>query len=291
MKRLLKTALVFLHVPLRGVAMTVAPRSELRLRVISALVLVVVAIVAIWQGGLLFQAFWGLAAIVCFFEWISVSITGVRPLQYVVAAFTVLILSTQPVQFNPTLIASLALSLAFAAFFSPSNRRIWAPLGLIYAGAFVFSMTALRASPALGFIAVFWLCVIVWISDVCAFFVGRRVGGPKLLPTISPKKTWSGFLGGIAGGVMASLVVLLIAGLTLKWQHLVLAALLSVAAAAGDLLESGFKRYFGVKDSGASIPGHGGVLDRIDGLMAAVVIAALIGLGRNADMASGLLRW
>jgi phosphatidate cytidylyltransferase len=277
--------------PLNNVPPTKSPQSELYLRVTSALILVTIALFAIWQGGVLFQLFWGLTAIVCFFEWVSCSIKGFRPIQYIIAAFMVAAFTSQPFSFNNSLVAGTILSLAFAAFFSPPGQRIWAPTGLIYVTAFAFSLVFLRASPEFGIASVLWVCCIVWGSDVAAFFVGRSIGGPKLMPRISPKKTWSGFTGGILGGIFSCCFVLSIAGIAIKWQHLGLAAVISIAGAAGDLGESAFKRHFDVKDSGTSIPGHGGALDRADGLIIAAIMAVLIGILHHPDPATGLLKW
>jgi phosphatidate cytidylyltransferase len=276
--------------------MSLKPQSELYSRIISASVLASLALASIWYGGIFFQAFWGLTAFLCFLEWINISAPGVRPIQYIIASFMIVVFSTSPVSFSmqfftSKLLLGAALSLTFACFFSPSGKRIWIGAGLVYATAFVFSLVLLRASPSYGLVALCWLCGIVWLADVAAFFTGRTIGGPKLMPKISPKKTWSGFIGGVLGGVLASYIVLNLAGVPLKWQHLALAVVLSVAVAAGDLFESAFKRHFGVKDSGSLIPGHGGVLDRADGLIAAAIIAVVIGLSRNSDPALGLLQW
>ncbi len=271
--------------------MTSTKSNELNSRIVSATVLVILALVSMWWGGLLFQAFWALTAFLCFFECISISMPGIRPILYIVASFVILVVSAQTISFSSSVIVSLIISSLFTWFFSVPGKRVWAISGLVYASAFAFSMTVIRASPNAGLVAIFWLCGIVWLSDVAAYFVGRTFGGPKLMPKISPKKTWSGFVGGIAGGILASCLILYFADISAKWQHYILAVLLSMAVAVGDLLESAFKRHFNVKDSGSLIPGHGGVLDRADGLMAAAITAAIIGYLRNADPAIGLLQW
>ena len=116
--------------------------------------------------------------------------------------------------------------------------------------------------------SVLFLVVVIWATDIGAYLVGRLVGGPKLAPVLSPGKTWSGAAGGLASSLLAGLVV--------PPGMPVLALLLGVACQAGDLLESGIKRHVGVKDSGHLIPGHGGLLDRLDGLLAAAPVAALV---------------
>jgi phosphatidate cytidylyltransferase len=154
-------------------------------------------------------------------------------------------------------------------------------------------MWLLRSDPRLGLVAVLFLFSIVWVADVLAYFTGRAFGGPKLAPRISPKKTWSGMVGGLLGGTAAGLLLLALSGLEVRWIHAVLAALLSVASVLGDLFESAFKRHFAVKDSGHLIPGHGGFMDRLDGFLVAAALAALIGVlhaGLSAA-ATGLLEW
>jgi phosphatidate cytidylyltransferase len=144
--------------------------------------------------------------------------------------------------------------------------------GLVYTALSVLGLGWLRSDPASGRPALLFLLALVWSSDVGAYAAGRLIGGPRLAPAISPGKTWSG----AAGGLVATLVVGAIAAAL--WHGpagpaMLAAAVLGVAAQLGDLLESAVKRHFGVKDSGRLIPGHGGLLDRLDGLMAAALVA------------------
>jgi phosphatidate cytidylyltransferase len=145
------------------------------------------------------------------------------------------------------------------------QRARWLTAGAVYAGAAAFCPILLRADADYGLVAIFFLFAVVWVTDIAAYFVGRLFGGPKLWPAVSPKKTWSG----------------------------VLAALLSVASQAGDLFESHLKRRFGVKDASHIIPGHGGVMDRLDGFIFAAALATLIGLARGgwSGPGRGLLEW
>ena len=162
---------------------------------------------------------------------------------------------------------------------------LWVLLGLIYVILPCAALIWLRQTPEVGRHIVFWLFCAVWATDTGAYAAGRSIGGPKLIPRISPNKTWAGLLGGmvsagIAGGLVASLdpamPALMLAAL---------AALVAVVAQAGDFMESAVKRYFGAKDSSQLIPGHGGVLDRLDGLLfAAPFIAAW-------DLLSGRMLW
>lgn len=170
-------------------------------------------------------------------------------------------------------------------------RPLWLIAGLCYAALPSLAAIALRADSRHGFAAIVFVLVIVWASDTFGYVFGRLIGGAKLWPRISPKKTWAGAIGGLIGSALGG-AAFGIAG----YSALALAslgALLAIAAQAGDLLESAIKRRFGVKDSGNLIPGHGGLMDRLDAFVAAVVLAALIGLARGSGgtPAEGLLLW
>jgi phosphatidate cytidylyltransferase len=143
-------------------------------------------------------------------------------------------------------------------------------LGLVYLGPAVFCLIALRDGPA-GLRNILYLSVVVWAGDIGAYLVGRLVGGPRLAPRVSPGKTWSGAVGGTLAAVLAGAA----AGYEHPARAAALALGLSVIAQAGDLLESALKRFFGAKDSGWIIPGHGGLLDRLDGVLTAVPAAFL----------------
>ena len=145
----------------------------------------------------------------------------------------------------------------------------------------------------MGFVALSFLFATVWATDIFAYLTGRRLDGPLLVPQLSPKKTWSGAIGGLAGGVVAGALVAYASAGTHLVAAGVLALILSTAAQGGDLLESSVKRRFGAKDTSALIPGHGGVMDRVDGLLVAALIAVVIGALRfgTAASARGLLLW
>jgi phosphatidate cytidylyltransferase len=169
----------------------------------------------------------------------------------------------------------------------------WAGAGVLYAGAVVAAPVLLRGADALGLAAIVLLFVVVWATDIAAYFGGRALGGPKLWPAVSPKKTWSGALVGAAAAVAGGVLVARAAGLANLAAIGVLAFVLSVAAQAGDFFESAVKRRFGAKDSGTLIPGHGGLMDRLDGFVAAALLAAAVGVARGglAAPSRGLLIW
>jgi phosphatidate cytidylyltransferase len=164
--------------------------------------------------------------------------------------------------------------------------------GVLYAGLPAIALVLIRADAHLGIATILWLLVLVWASDTGGYIFGRWIGGPKLAPRISPKKTWAGFAGGVAVAIVASWAVDHFA-IPEASIPIWLAALLSVVSQGGDLGESAFKRRFGAKDSSRLIPGHGGLMDRIDGLISVAVVAALIGFARGGLEAagSGLLLW
>jgi phosphatidate cytidylyltransferase len=166
-------------------------------------------------------------------------------------------------------------------------------LGGFYAAAMLIGPVILRRDPGHGLAAIVLLFAVVWATDILAYFAGRTLGGPKLAPTISPKKTWSGALGGAVAAVAAAVVFGIVTDLGNPAALGVIGLLLSAIAQLGDLFESHVKRRFGAKDAGHIIPGHGGVMDRLDGFVLAALAGVLIGLLR-ADFdhtGRGLMEW
>lgn len=151
-------------------------------------------------------------------------------------------------------------------------------IGLVYVVGAVLALLWLRHQPEFGRETVLWVVACVWATDVGGYFVGRAIGGAKLAPAISPGKTWSGLAGGMAFAAVASALAGWIFGLGETWSLAAFGAILGAVGQAGDLLESHAKRRAGIKDSGRLIPGHGGVLDRVDALMAVLVAVALVRL-------------
>jgi phosphatidate cytidylyltransferase len=183
--------------------------------------------------------------------------------------------------------AILAAAAATAVFYEWTRlTKGWGPAW--YIGGFVYAALAAlallwireRADNADGLRLVLWVFIVVWSVDIGAYFTGRAIGGPKLAPSISPGKTWAGFYGGVAAATLLGAAWALYTGLHLVL--LLLAPLFAAAAQGGDLFESWIKRRAGVKDSGRWLPGHGGVFDRLDGLLPVAILAALAAMAGAA---------
>ncbi len=169
----------------------------------------------------------------------------------------------------------------------------WIVAGVFYAGALLAAPVILRHDAEVGFFAIILLFAVVWTTDIAGYFAGRAIGGPKLMAAVSPKKTWSGALAGAIGAMIVAVLVARLFGTFNSAAIAGIALLLSVVSQLGDLLESWIKRQFGAKDASGFIPGHGGVMDRLDGFWAASLFACLLGLLRGGfDGATrGLLVW
>ena len=257
--------------------------GELKARAASGLVMAGVALAVTWAGGPAFALFWGAAAVVIAWEWAR--LTGLRrPAAFVGAVASAIALGIGALLAGQPLVALLGLVLAIVAAAAvsagPMPRSI-AVLGAAYASAAVLPVVALRLEPAIGPVLVTWLYAVVWGTDVAAYFAGRALGGPKLWPRVSPKKTWSGALGGAGAAIILGTLVLLVAGLAgaprpgLAGMG-VAALVVSVVSQLGDLFESALKRRADVKDSSALIPGHGGLMDRLDGFIPASLATLLL---------------
>jgi len=264
------------------------------LRLASALLLAPLALGSAYIGGWPFVIFWSLAALGIFWEWIWLVAAG-RRTWVLVSGGSALVISLALMSIGRPAAAVLVIALGCAAVSAamPGERRGWAAAGLPYAGAIGIAPIALRSDSDEGFLAMVFVFAVVWSTDSAAYFCGRLIGGPKLLPAVSPQKTWSGAIGGLAGAVFAAIAVARIAGLAEVAVLAGIGGILSIFAQAGDLFESRLKRRFGAKDSSHLIPGHGGLMDRLDGFVAAAAAAALIGILRGGieAPARGLLVW
>ena len=167
------------------------------------------------------------------------------------------------------------------------RRRLSLAVGAIYIALPCIALIWLRSDAAVGRQTIFWLFAVVWATDIGAYFAGRGIGGPKLAPRISPGKTWAGLFGGVVCAALVGAATALLLDLSRTAPLILLSALLALVAQAGDLLESTVKRRFDAKDSGSLIPGHGGVLDRRDGLLTAAPAVAVL----NLIAGQGVLTW
>jgi phosphatidate cytidylyltransferase len=265
---------------------------NLLMRVIAALVLAPLAIAIAYTGGWLWTALVTLAAIGLYVEWLTI-VDAARQMRVVASGVVALAIAGMCLaagRIDASCVA-LVLGLAAVALLSP-ERRHWNAAGFGYAAAAEIASVLVRLDQTYGFVALILILLVVWATDIGGYFAGRGIGGPKLWPRVSPKKTWAGAIGGFA----ASLVVALgfaAFGLGKTGTILLLGAVLSIASQFGDLFESAVKRRFGVKDSSHIIPGHGGLLDRLDGFVAAVVMAAILGFLRGGvdGVGRGLMVW
>jgi phosphatidate cytidylyltransferase len=275
------------------------PRSDLRLRVLSAIVMMAVALGALWAGGVVFAALAAVAAAAILVEWTAMSgpytLRAAPKAAVLLVAVSVFAATWEPLT-SAGLLLAVAAAIALGSVADPKMR--WLAMGVVYGGIPGVAAVALRGGapagePSIGLTAIAFVFLLVWATDSAAYFAGRAIGGPKLWPRVSPKKTWSGAIGGLAAAVLVGLGIAAYAGLGRLVPIAVIAALLSIVSQAGDLAESSMKRHFGVKDSGTMIPGHGGIMDRVDGLVVALVLAAAIGMARTGgtDAADGLLVW
>jgi phosphatidate cytidylyltransferase len=268
--------------------------SELTLRILSAAVLAPLAVVTAYLGGWPFVTFWTIAACSIMWEWRKI-VAQPTDMFGIVGEFTIALAGACALLgLGASIVPFVGLGAVVVGIGARTNPlRLWVAAGVLYAGALLYACVLLRYDPSYGFVAIILLFAVVWATDIAGYFVGRFVGGPKLWPRVSPKKTWSGAIGGALGAIVAALAVARFAHLTNSLAIVRLALLLSAVSQAGDLFESAFKRRFGVKDAGHVIPGHGGIMDRLDGFVAAAVVAALIGITRSgfAAPARGLLVW
>ncbi len=270
--------------------------DDLTPRVASGVVMIVLALAATWVGGPVFLAFWGLAAIGVAWEWQRL-IGGDRLWVRVVVCALGLVAAAPWALYGDARLA-LAMLIAggiAAGVAADADRRIPAGIGALYAGAAMLAPALLRGSPTQGLAAMLWLYAVVWGTDIGAYFGGRLVGGPKLWPAISPGKTWSGALIGAAvSAVLGALVAVLAVPGGIRIVPLFeLGVVTSALSQAGDLFESAMKRRAGVKDSSRLIPGHGGLMDRLDGFIVAAAFAAAVAWVRSEGpwIAPGLLKW
>jgi phosphatidate cytidylyltransferase len=264
---------------------------NLTLRILAGVVLAPLTIAAAYFGGWLWVVLATLATMGMYAEWLFV-VQAMRP-RVTAAGAALLAVAGAALALGLSGWALLAIAVGLVAVAAlASINRVWALAGLLYAAAALFGAVLVRADPQSGFIALLFVLLVVWITDIGGYFAGRGIGGPKLWVRVSPKKTWAGAIGGFAGS-LAVAAGFAASGFGRMVPLLLLGAVLSMVSQLGDLFESAVKRHFGVKDSSNVIPGHGGLLDRLDGFVAAIVMAAVIGVIRGGfdGVGRGLVIW
>jgi phosphatidate cytidylyltransferase len=271
-------------------------------RVTSACIMAPVGLLLVYIGGWLFLLACLIVAGIILWEWTMLVARTADMRVFLPGAIALIIAALLSTASEPgaafgMVVLGAILAGGFIAIwprhFPATDPLAWCVGGVVYAGIALIPTVTLRSDPDMGFAALLFLFATVWATDVLAYLTGRAMGGPLLWPELSPKKTWAGAIGGLAGGVAAGTPVAYAIAGTEPVVAGVLALVLSIVAQGGDLFESAIKRRFDAKDAGNLIPGHGGAMDRLDGYVAAALIALLIGaLHRGTGAAGqGLLVW
>jgi phosphatidate cytidylyltransferase len=275
----------------------VIPRwRDLRLRSLAAAVLVPVILWVAWLGGIWFELAAMALGLATALEWCRMVFRDDRG-QTVIHVVSAVLSAPVSLQLGP----DWALAL-ICLFWAVSLGRVWTSgdqlsawriLGIPYVSLPPLAFVTLRGDPVFGLTAILLIFAVVWAADSAAYFAGRAIGGPRLAPAVSPNKTWAGLAGAVIAGTLAGLVVAELTDLPRLAAIGLLSGALAAIEQAGDLFESAAKRACDTKDTGSLIPGHGGVLDRADGLIAAACAAALLGAWRGGfeQAASGRLIW
>jgi phosphatidate cytidylyltransferase len=258
--------------------------ADLGLRLASGLVLAAVALLNIWAGGAWAAGLLAVVLAVMLWEYhrmVTGSAEIAAPALLVPVAAGVLALVATAVWGAPTGLATLAAG-AVAVALAARPRSLWLTAGFLYMTLAMGALLVLRDREPEGVLLILWLVLVVVAADVGAYLVGRRVGGRKLWPRVSPGKTWSGAIGGLAFAVVVGLIFSWLVVGWHPWRMGGLSLGIAICSQMGDLLESAVKRRFGVKDASRLIPGHGGMMDRLDGVMGGVWFFAIcdaLGIG------------
>ncbi len=274
--------------------------ADLGPRLLSAMVLLPLTALLLYLGGIWFAILVGLVFAGIYREWeVMIGIGKIDSYGYALVGFIALSAIAFPVSgiIGVSIIIFVAIVFALLAhiiFKLGTILLVWRIAGLVYFSFVIVAILSMRSDIGLGIVAGVFLATSVWMTDTGAFFAGRYLGGTKLSPDISPSKTWSGAIGGLIIGALSGSLVWLIAVPSSWWIGLLLAALLSLSGQLGDLLESAIKRRFKIKDSSDLIPGHGGLLDRLDSLTLASIVLFIIGFIHSGDLGqvtTGFLIW
>ena len=263
--------------------------TELKLRIVSAIVLAVLVLAITWIGGQTFTLLWAVIAFLILREFNRICLKSTSFANRIASFIAlILIVTSWLIGDRQTAIVLFCGGFIVLAVWEMVVRRsMWSVLGLAYAALPFFAMSDLRSDNHDGLVVILLLYFCVWGADVFAYFAGRTIGGPKLAPSISPNKTWAGFIGSLVGALLLSYLVDLAAGFDPILVFFVIMLMAAIVSQLGDLMESSIKRKFEVKDSGTLIPGHGGVLDRVDGLVVAAVFIWLVTLYISTQSGQG----
>jgi phosphatidate cytidylyltransferase len=267
--------------------------ADLGPRLLSAFVLLPITAGTLWAGGLLFAIVVGLVFAGAYREYETMLWRNTLPLASWALVALMALVGPAFVLFGLWGAGILLVLIIATSFATGGQERAWRLFGIVFTTAVIVSLLALRGDTLDGLLAGLYLASVVWITDSGAFFAGRQIGGEKLAPDISPSKTWSGALGGLVLGSTAGTILWVVFTDSPLWIGILLSIAISVTGQVGDLTESAIKRRFRIKDSGDIIPGHGGLMDRLDSMCLAVILVVLIGTihaGWGA-VATGLLHW
>ena len=266
---------------------------ELLLRFLSAVVLAAVALGAVIASPWSFLALVVLAGGLLAWEWGSLTrgngFDGTALIEAVCVTAVAIFMALGKPDLAALLLGAAAAAIAFGTV--SKTRAAWALTGLAYIAFPAAALVWLRGDPTLGVTAILYVLAVAWTTDTASYIGGRLLGGPKLAPRISPKKTWSGFIVGTLAPILVGYGFATHLGDTSAWILALVSVGLALACQIGDLLESAIKRHFGAKDMSQLIPGHGGLFDRIDSLLLSSVVAGLIALRNVAEPGAGLLIW
>ena len=267
-------------------------KPEVLLRLASALVLAALALGAV-ASPWTFLVFVIVSGVIVAWEWGRLvrgkGLDRIAVIEVTAVAAVAILLTLGHAELAALALGAAAVAVGLLSL--SSGHSLWSLGGLLYAALPAAALVFLRSDPSLGAIAVLYLFAVAWTTDTASYAAGRLIGGPKLAPRVSPHKTWSGFIVGALSPAIVGYVFALAFKGTSAWRLSLVSVALALACQAGDLLESAVKRHFGAKDMSQLIPGHGGLLDRIDGLLIAAILAGLIALRDPANPGRGLLIW
>jgi phosphatidate cytidylyltransferase len=269
--------------------------GDLLPRTLSAVFMIPIVLAMVFYGGVWFQLLVAIAGVLMAREYVAIADNG-NDLQFALHALgalaAVIAFPVAGVMLTLVIMAALIVLSNLHLNMRQVAVTMWQRIGVGYVALPALALMIVRGNSAGGLMAALFLLLLVWSADTFAYFAGRIIGGPKLAPKLSPKKTWAGLGGAAAGAALVAAGFLFFGKASGAAPFILLAVFLAVFEQGGDILESALKRAHNIKDSGNLILGHGGMLDRVDGLMAVFVAAALIGCLHNAlDPAAGVTNW